>query len=86
MCMENKFHPNVSPAELQAIGSGFLAYVKPMDAQDASKLLGQEVEIPAGQHLYGLFNANGAPISISQSFEAAAGSAVEHELTPVRVH
>jgi hypothetical protein len=84
--MENKSHNTVSPAELQAIGSGFLAYVKPLDAEDASKLLGQDVEVPAGQHLYGLFNANGAPISISQSFEAAAGNAMEHELVPLRVH
>ena len=86
MTMENKTHDTVSAAELQAIGSGFLAYVKPLDAQDAAKLLGQEVQVAPGQHLFGLFNANGAPISISQSFEAAAGNAMEHELVAVRVH
>lgn len=86
MVMENKFHNPVSPEQLQAIGAGFLAYVKPMDAEDAAKLLGQEVEIAPGQHLYGLFNANGAPISISQSVEGAIGSALEHELSPTMVN
>ncbi len=84
--MENKSHTPVSPEQLQAIGAGFLAYVKPMDAQDAAKLLGQEVQVAPGAHLYGLFNANGAPISISQSIEGAMGSAFEHELVPSMVH
>ena len=84
--MENKPHITVSPEQLQAIGAGFLAYVKPMDAEDASKLLGQEVKVAPGEHVYGLFNANGAPISISQSMEGALGSAMEHELVPTLLH
>ncbi|MBG1232863.1 DUF1150 family protein [Aestuariivirga litoralis] len=80
--MENKSHTTVSPEQLQAIGAGLMAYVKPMDAEDASRLLGQTIKIAPGEQLFGLFNANGAPISISQSIEDAVGSALEHELMP----
>ena len=84
--MEHKSHIEISPAQLQAIGNGLLAYVKPIGAEDASKLIGQPVEMPEDGKLFCLYNANGAPISISQSFDAALGSALEHELVAALVH
>jgi hypothetical protein len=84
--MEQKHNISVSPEQLQAIGSGFLAYVKPIAADDAARMLGQPVQAGPEGKLFALFNANGAPISISQSFEAAVGDAMEHELVAARVH
>lgn len=85
-CMEQKNHLNdVSPEQLQAIGNGFLAYVKPVGAADASRMLGQPVQAGPEGKLFVLFNANGAPISISQSYEAAVDNAAEHELVTTRV-
>jgi hypothetical protein len=84
--MEQKHHIAISPEQLQAIGNGFLAYVKPIAVDEAIKLLGQPIQLAPDDKLYCLFNANGAPISISQSYEAAVGSAMEHELVSVRVH
>ena len=84
--MEQKHNTAVSPEQLQAIGSGFLAYVKAIGADDAERMLGSPVQAGPEGKLFALFNANGAPISISQSFEAAIGDAMEHELMAARVH
>ncbi len=84
--MEQKFSISISPEQLQAIGNGFLGYVKAIGTDDAARMLGQPVEAGPEGKLFALFNANGAPISISQSFEAAVGNAEEHELVAARVH
>ncbi len=84
--MEQKLNLAISPEQLQAIGNGFVAYVKPIALDDAAKLLGQPIKLGPQDKLYCLYNANGAPISISQSYDAAVGSAMEHELVSVRVH
>jgi len=84
--MDHKHHIEVSPEQLQAIGSGFLAYVKPIAAADAAKMLGQPVEAGPEGKLFALFQANGTPISISRSREAAIGDAMEHELVPASLH
>ena len=53
----------------------------------AAKLLGpQKINVPGDIRLYCLYGADGTPMSISASFEAAFAAAREHELTPVTVH
>ena len=84
--MEVKSHITVSPEQLQAIGNGFLAYVKPIGPADAARMLGQPIQAGPEGKLFALFNANGAPISISQTFDLAVGSAMENELIAARVH
>jgi hypothetical protein len=37
-------------------------------------------------YVFCLYNANGAPISISQNYQAAIGSAIEHDLIAASVH
>jgi hypothetical protein len=72
--------------ELARLGGGVLAYVREIDADDAKKMLGEGMVIPAKAKLFALYNADGTPISISGSREAALGSAFEHELVPASVH
>jgi hypothetical protein len=76
----------VSPEELAHIGEGALAYIREIDSEDVAKMLGHRIVVPAGSKLFCLFNANGAPISISGTHAAAVGSALEHELLPISVH
>ncbi|MDE2383413.1 MAG: DUF1150 family protein [Alphaproteobacteria bacterium] len=84
--MEQKHNITVSPEQLAAIGAGHLAYVKPIGAEDAARMLGQPIEAGPEGKLFALFNANGMPISIAPTFEMAVGNAMEHELVPARVH
>jgi hypothetical protein len=72
--------------ELAHLGGGVLAYVKEMQGAEAKALLGGNVTLPAQGKLYALFNADGSPISISGTRNAALGSAFEHDLIPASLH
>jgi hypothetical protein len=76
----------LSPEELARLGGGILGYVREIDRENAKTLLGGDMNIPVKARLFALYNADGTPISISGSLEAAVGSAIEHELTPASVH
>ncbi|MCA0433845.1 MAG: DUF1150 domain-containing protein [Proteobacteria bacterium] len=72
--------------DLAHLGGGVLAYVREIEGKDAIKLLGEKIAVPAKGKLFCLYNADGTPISISGTREAAIGSALEHELVPASVH
>jgi hypothetical protein len=80
----------LSPQQLQGLGGGVLGYVREIDAANAKTMLagqmGESMVIPPQAKLYCLYNADGTPISISGSREAAIGSAFEHDLMPASVH
>jgi hypothetical protein len=75
-----------STEELARLGGGILAYVREINATDAEKMLGEGMSLPPRAKLFALYNADGTPISISDSREAALGSAYEHELEAASVH
>jgi hypothetical protein len=76
----------LTAAQLAKLGGGVLGYVREIDVTAAKALLGQEAVIPPQARLFALYNADGSPVSISGTREAALGSAFEHELTPASVH
>jgi hypothetical protein len=76
----------LSPENLQSLGGGVLGYVREIAAEDAKSMLGEGMVIPLKAKLFCLYNADGTPISISGSREAAIGSAFEHDLMPASVH
>ncbi len=77
---------NMTPQDLAHLGEGVLAYVREIEGRDALKLLGEKVAVPPKGKLFCLYNADGTPISISGTREAAMGSALEHELITASVH
>lgn len=78
--------PVISTDDLAHLGGGVLAYVREIEAATAARLIGNQIAVPPDAILYCLYNANGAPISISANYEAAIGSAAEHELIAASVH
>ena len=82
----NAFFNDLSPKQLASLGGGVLGYVKEIEAADAKAMLGGTVSLPAKGRLYCLYNADGTPISISGSKEAAIGSAFDHDLTPASLN
>lgn len=78
--------PTLSPQDLAMLGGGALGYVREIRAKDARLLLGPEARLPTQARLFCLYHADGTPLSISASREAAIGSALEHDLTPASVH
>ena len=73
----------VSPEALAALGEGHIAYVKPIRSED---LFPQAPHIAPGLKLFALHTANGTPIMLTDSIEAALANAWSNELEPVSVH
>ena len=72
--------------DLALLGEGALGYIREIEVQEAQRLLGEQASVAPNSRLYCLYNADGTPVSISGSREAALGSAFEHELMAMSVH
>jgi hypothetical protein len=77
---------DLSPEDLAVLGEGALGYIREIELKEAKRLLGGEAKVAPNSKLFCLYNADGTPVSISGSREAAVGSAFEHELMPMSVH
>ena len=76
----------LSPEDLALVGDGALGYIREIEAKEARRLLGDQAKVAANARMFCLYHADGKPVSISGSREAAVGSAIEHELLPMSVH
>lgn len=83
---DTKRTPNISETEFAHLGGGALAYIREIEGDEATRLLGKELVLAPDSKLFCVYHANGMPISISGTREAAIGSALEHELVPMSVH
>ncbi len=76
----------MSKSEFADLGGGHIAYIRRIGPGRASVLLGRPVSAPNGGQLFCLYNADGSPVSLSDSRASAMASAVQHDLTPMSVH
>jgi hypothetical protein len=76
----------ISPEALAGLGGGKLAYVKTIRSEDVQKHFPQAPELPSGSLLYALHAADGTPIMLTDSREAAVANAWSNELEAVSVH
>ena len=89
----NKEFNNVAPqgaplttAEFAALGAGEVAYLKPMSSEELVRIFPQAPEMQPGLKLFALLSADGAPILVTDSREAATANAWEHDLRMVSLH
>jgi len=83
----NTEHPiAISPEALAAMGGGRIAYVKPIRSEDVPALFPQVPNIAPGVQLFALHAADGTPMMLTDSREAAIANAWSHELETVSVH
>jgi hypothetical protein len=78
----------ISAEALAHLGDGRIAYVKTIRSEDVPALFPQaEVpRMPPGQMLFALHAADGTPIMLTDSREAAIANAWSQELEMVSVH
>jgi hypothetical protein len=83
---ENKVE--MSPEALAQLGDGRIAYVKTIRSEDVATLFPQAdvPEMEPGQKLFALHAADGTPIMLTDSREAAVANAWSQELETVSVH
>jgi hypothetical protein len=79
-------HADISPEALAQLGDGEIAYVKTIRSEDVHALFPQVPEIEPGLKLFALHAADGTPIMLTDSREAAIANAVSQELEMVSVH
>jgi hypothetical protein len=76
----------MSLGELARLGGGELAYIKELTSDEAGKLFPKIKGIPKGINLYALHAADGTPIALTDTLQAAIGHAIEDDLTVSSVH
>ena len=78
--------PIMTPEALAVLGGGEIAYVKPIRSEQLSSLFPQAPNLAPGLKLFALHAADGTPIMVTDSREAAVANARSHELDTVSVH
>ncbi len=87
--MNQEVESNVPVMTSQAfavLGGGKIAYVKQVRSEDVHSLYPQAPELEPGMRLFALHAADGTPILVTDSREAAVANALTHELETVSVH
>lgn len=77
---------SMSAQALANLGEGQIAYVRAIRSDDLSRLFPQAPALQPGLDLFALLGADGTPILVTDSRNAAIANAWENDLTPVSVH
>jgi hypothetical protein len=78
--------PVMSEEAFAIFGGGKIAYVKPIRSEDVNDLYPQAPALQPGLQLFALHAADGTPIMVTDSREAAVANAWSQELETVSVH
>ena len=76
----------ISPEALALLGGGKIAYVKTIRSEDVTASFRRRRSSQPGMLLYALHAADGTPIMLTDSREAAIANAWSQELETVSVH
>ena len=82
----NTTNPAITQEALAHLGDGRLAYVKAINSEDVANLFPQAPRIAPGIKLFALHSADGTPIMLTDTREAALANAWSQELEAVSVH
>ena len=79
-------NPVITQDALAHLGDGQLAYVRAVRSEDVARLFPQAPKIEPGVKLFVLHAADGTPIMLTDTREAALANAWSQELEAVSVH
>jgi hypothetical protein len=77
---------NISVEALAQLGDGEIAYVRTIRSEDVPAMFPQAPQIEPGVELFTLHAADGTPIMLTDSREAAVAGAKSNELQTLSVH
>jgi hypothetical protein len=78
--------PLLTNEQLASLGDGRVAYLKPIRSEDVSRLFPAAPAIQPGLQLFALLAADGTPIVVTDSRDAAVANAMSQELEMVSLH
>jgi hypothetical protein len=76
----------MSRSEFAQLGDGEVAYIKQLDSDAAERLFPALSDAPKDIDLFALLGADGTPLALTDSRNAAIANAIENDLVPVSVH
>jgi hypothetical protein len=83
---DEKNDNGLTPEAFAVLGGGEIAYVRPIRSEEVNRLFPQAPSLAPGIKLFSLHAADGTPIMLTDSREAAEANAREQELATVSVH
>lgn len=76
----------VTPESLAGIGGGRIAYIRPLNADEARSLFPTMPPVAPDLELWALLGADGTPIMLADTREAVVMNAHENDLETVSIH
>lgn len=76
----------MSPSEFANLGDGEVAYIKTLTSVEASEMFPAIEGLPEGISLYALHGADGTPLALTDTMDAAVGHALGDELSIASLH
>lgn len=72
--------------ELATLGGGVVAYIKTLTSDEASRMFPSIEGLPQGIDLFSLHAADGTPLALTDTRQAAIGHAIDDDLEIASVH
>lgn len=76
----------MTEGELATLGGGVVAYIKTLTSDEASRMFPAVKGLPEGINLFSLHAADGTPLALSGTKQAAIGHAIDDDLQIASVH
>jgi hypothetical protein len=76
----------ISQFDLAQLGGGHVAYIKTLTSDEALRMFPAVQELPSGINLYALHAADGTPIALTDTKQAALTHAMDGELLIAAIH
>jgi len=78
--------PVMSEIEFARLGGGEIAYIKVLSNKQARAMFPTVSGLPRGTNLFSLHGADGTPIALTDTIQAAVGHAMDDELAIASLH
>lgn len=79
-------HHILSGLDLAKMGDGEVAYIRMMSSDEAQKMFPTITGLPDGINIFALHSADGTPIALTDSRQAALGHALGDRLVVASIH
>lgn len=79
-------HNVMTEHELATLGGGVVAYIKTLTSEEASRMFPAIEGLPTGINLFSLHAADGTPLALTDTRQAAVGHAIDDDLEIASVH
>jgi hypothetical protein len=83
---ENDESLRITNEQLASLGGGRVAYLKAMRSEEVNRLFPTAPALRPGLRLFALLAADGSPIAVTDSRDAAVANAMQNELEMMSVH